>query len=50
MVPDTIRAWRRVMSVSMARDVLSRDGPVQRWRGTPPPDHDNVALDTMDSP
>jgi hypothetical protein len=34
------------MSVSMARDVLSRE----RLRGTPPPDHDNVALDAMDSP
>ena len=38
------------MSVSMARDVLSRDGPVQRRRGTARPDDDNVALDTMDPP
>jgi hypothetical protein len=38
------------MTVSMVRNVLNRDGPVQRRRGTPRPDHDIVALDTMDSP
>ena len=38
------------MSVSMERNVLSREGPVQQRRGTPRPDHDKVALDTMDSP
>jgi hypothetical protein len=34
MVPDTIRAWRRGVSVNMAQDVFSGDDPDRRNWGT----------------